>query len=158
MAKRLVIPWELKYKFLKGGYTSLFKGWLYAVREEYGAEAALRLYEKICKMSDRVKNLTNTLKDIFNIEGNDCETFAKWFDIWDEIMGREVTITERSKTIARKKIITCPFKTEAKDIGDHCLIMANIVAKTINPKTTLERPKGMCAGDQYCEFVTRIEE
>ena len=32
------------------------------------------------------------------------------------------------------------------------------VAKTINPKATVERPKGMCAGDSHCEYIFKIEE
>ncbi len=70
----------------------------------------------------------------------------------------EYTILERSKTINRIKVTKCPWKTEPKDISDWVLIFNNIVNKTINPKATLERPKAMCAGDSYCEYVWKIEE
>ena len=159
MAKKMVIPWELKYKWLKGAYTTLFKGWLYAVREEFGADTALKLYEKILKMGDRIKNMTYTLKDVFNIEGNDCETIGKWWEIYNELNGNERQILEMTKTLSRSRYpLGCAWKTELEDISDWMLFFCNIVNKTINPKATLERPKAMCAGDSYCEYVIKIEE
>ena len=109
-------------------------------------------------MGDRIKNLTNFFLTTFKLEGNDCETIGKWWDIWNELMGQETIILERSKTINRARITKCPVKTEYKDINEWDLIFNNIVAKTINPKITVERPKGMCAGDPYCEFIYKIEE
>ena len=47
MAKKVSIPWELKYKFAQGGWTTLLKGFLYEIREEYGAAAALKIYERL---------------------------------------------------------------------------------------------------------------
>ena len=158
MTKEIAIPWELKYKFAMGGWTSLFKGLMYAIREEYGAAAVLKIFERVWKMEDRVQNLTNTVLKIFNIDGNDAETIGKWFDIWNDITGTESNILERSNTIGRVKITKCPWKTAHKDISDWSLIFQDIVYKTINPKANIERVKGMCDGDPYCEYVTRIEE
>ena len=158
MAKKVAIPWELKYKFAMGGYASGYKGWLYTVREEYGATAALKLYERVCKREDRIKNFTKSILTIFKIENNDAEAIGEWFDIWSELIGQEYTVLERNKTIAKSKITRCPYKVEYKDISDYGLIFVNIVIKTINPKATVERPKGMCAGDPYCEYVYKIEE
>ncbi len=152
------IPWELKYDFAMKGYTNLGKGYLYAIREKYGAAAALEMYEMVNKMGDRAKNFTNTIRTIFNLEGNDAETIGQFFDIWAELTDQEVIILERSKIVNRIKYIKCPYKTEPKDISDWCKIFGNIVNKTINPTAILERPKGMCAGDSYCEFVWRIED
>lgn len=104
------------------------------------------------------KNITNTIRTIFKIEGNDMEAILKWFEIWWEFWGHEATILEFSKTIWRSKFTKCPWKTEYKDISDWALPFCNIVHKTINPKATVERPKAMCAGDPYCEYVTKIEE
>jgi hypothetical protein len=112
------LPCEFKLDYAMGGYLSLFKGWLYVVREEFGADTALRLYEKIMKMDDRVKNLTNTLLKAFKIERNDAETIAKWIDIYYSLAGFEYTWLERSKTIAKVKITKCLWKTEYKDISD----------------------------------------
>jgi len=158
MAKKVVIPWELKYDFAIRAYTSGYKGFLYAIREKCGAATTLEIFERVCAMDDRIKNLTNFFKTTFKLEGNHAETIGQWFDIWAELIGQEFTEPERSKTINRERITKCPFKTEPKDISDWCKIFAGIVNKTINPKATLERSKGMCAGDSYCEFVTRIEE
>ena len=153
MTKKVVIPLELKYDYAIKGYTGLHKGYLYAIREECGAETALKVYERLCKMDDRIKNLTYFILTTFKLEGNDCVTIAKWWDIYQEIMGIEGTWLERSKTVARSKITKCPSKTVYKDISDWVLIFMNIVAKTINPKATVERLKGMCAGDPYCEYI-----
>lgn len=109
-------------------------------------------------MGDRIKNLTNFFLTTFKIEGNDCETNAKWWDIWYELMGFESTWLERKKTINRTKITKCPVKTEYKDISDWALTFCDIIAKTINPKATVERPKAMCAGDPHCEYIVRLEE
>ena len=158
MAKKVTIPWELKYKFAVGGWTSGYKGWLYAVREEYGAAAALKLYERVQKMDNRVKNFTETVLKVFNLKGNDAETIGEFWDIWDELCGFEYTVLERSKTITSVKITKCPWKTEPIDISDWALIFVNLATKTINPKATVERPKGMCAGDPHCEYVYKIEE
>ena len=158
MAKKMVIPWELKADIRIKGWASVFKGLMYAVREEYGAAAALKMYERLCTMDDRIKNLTKTILEIFKIEGDDAETIAKWWEIYFELTGMEHTWPERSKTSSRMKITKCPFQTEPKDISDWVLSFVNIVAETINPKATYERPKGMCAGDQYCEYVFKIEE
>ena len=158
MAEKVEIPWETKYKFAMGGYSGVAKGFLELIREEYGAAAALKLYEKLVKKDDRIKNLTNTILTAFNLKGNDVETIGKWFDIWLELCGAEYTTLERSKTFNRMKVTMCPFKTEPKDISDWELIFSNMVVKTINPKATVEQPKTMCAGDPYCEVVHKIEE
>ncbi len=158
MAEKLEIPVEIKYQFAAGAFADTAKGFLYAYRKKYGAEATLEFFEMWCKDEDRVKNLTNTILKIFKIEGNDAETFAKWFEIWDELSGKESSLLELSKTIARIKVTKCPFKLDYEDLNEIRSIMINIVAKTINPKATVECPKGMCAGDPYCEYVWRIEE
>jgi hypothetical protein len=158
MVKKPVIPWELKYDFAMRGYAFAVKGFLYAIREKYSAAPALEIYERFCKMDERIKRLTNTLLTIFKIEGNDIETIEKWYDIWRELCGAEFTWFERSKTSVKQRISKCPFKTDPKDIKEWDLFFGNIVIKTINPKATIKRPKGMCAGDPYCEFITRIEE
>ena len=157
MAKKVDIPWETKYRFAIGGYSGIAKGFMHTIREEYGAEATLKIYEKLAKKDDRIKNLTNTILTAFNLEGNDAETIGKWFDIWLELCGAEYTTLERSKTTNRIKITKCPFKTDYKDISNWEPIFAGIVVKTISPKATHEHLKNMCAGDPYCEVVTRIE-
>jgi len=157
-APKREIPWELKYNIAMKSMSDFFRGWMYAIREKYGAEEALEICERVFKMGDTLKNFTNTIRKIFNLEGNDAETIWEWWDIWYEIAGYEYTWPERSKTSARQKITKCPFKMEYKDIGDFGLIFANIVIKTINPKATIEHLKGMCAGDPYCEYVFKIEE
>ena len=136
----------------------MLKGFLYAIRERYGADAALEIYEKVSKMDDRIKNMSQTLLNVFKIEGNDAETIGKWYEIWWELAGAECTWLERSKTSIRQKISKCPFKTEPEDISKWDSIFLNIVVKSINPKATGERPKAMCEGDPYCEFVYKIKE
>ena len=42
--------------------------------------------------------------------------------------------------------------------NEWALNFVNIVGKTINPKAIVERPKAMCAGDLYCEYVYNIKE
>jgi hypothetical protein len=157
MSKDVVIPWELKYKFVRGMLTTLFKGFMYEIRERYGAASALEIHESLNKRDGRIKNTTQTLKNVFKIEGKDCETIREWFDIWWELLGIEFTWLERSKTIARFKVTKCPWKTGYQDIGDWSFNLFNIVAKTINPKTIFERPKAMCNGDPHCEYVYKIE-
>jgi len=158
MAKKVVIPLELKLDFFKSAYMNTFRRFLYAIREEYGAAKALEMYEKTTKMDDSTKNLANTLLTIFKIEGNDAETIGKWHEIFHELVGFESTVLERSKTINRYKVTKCPLKPAYRDLSGWCLIGANIVEKTINSKATLERPKALCEGDPYCEFITKIEE
>ena len=158
MSKEVVIPWELKYKFVRGMMTTLFKRFMYEIREECGAATALKIHERLNRRDDRIKNMTYTLRDVFNIEGNDIETIDRWYNIYWDLTGIEGTSLELSKTHGRVKITKCPFKTGYKDISDWCLNFNNIIIKTINPKTILERVKGMCAGDPYCEFVWKIEE
>ena len=109
-------------------------------------------------MDDRVKNLTNTLLTIFKLEGNDVETIAKWWDIYGTLCGHEASWLERSETIARGKITKCIWKTEPKDLSDKCIIISGMINQALNLKATNERLKGMCAGDPYCEYVTKIEE
>ena len=152
------IPWELKYIYAKGGWTSLLKGLIYEIREKYGAAAALEIYESFNKRYDRIKKMTNNIKNAFKIEGNDAETIGQWWDIWWELTGYEGILLERSKTINRVKVTKCPWKTEPKDLGAWALIFTNIVIKTINPRATMERPKAMCAGDPYCEYIYKVEE
>ena len=159
MTKKVVVPWELKYKFVRGMLTTLFKGFMYEIREECGAATTLKIYENLNKRDDRIKNVTKNIKDVFKIEGNDAETIAKWIDIWDELVGVEGNLLEQSKTIVRFKVTKCPFKTESQDISNWSPdFLVSIVAKTINPRTKVERPKGMCAGDPYCEYIYKIED
>ena len=157
MSKKVVVPWELKYKFVRGMLTTLFKGFMYEIREECGAATTLKIYENLNKRDDRIKNVTKNIKEVFKIEGNDAETIAKWIDIWDELVGVEGNWLERSKTIAGIKVTKCPFKTVYKDVSDWCRIWQNIVVKTINNKVTSKRPQSMCAGDPYCEYISKIE-
>jgi hypothetical protein len=153
------IPWELKHDFAMRGYTSGMKGLIYAIREKYGAAVALELYETVTKMGNRAKNFTNTIRTIFKIEGNDAEAIGQIYDIWAELTGQEVIILERSKTVNRSKYTKCPWSTPVpKDISGWTLIWRKAITKTINPKATLERPKAMCAGDSYCEYIVKIEE
>ena len=158
MAKKIGVPLEFKYELTKKAWSSLIKGFLYVVRERHGAAEALACIERLFKMDDRAKNLTNFIKTVFKIEGNDADTMADWFKIYHEILGTESTTLELSKTNYRKKITKCPFQTGHKDVSDWCNIWSDIVYKTINPKATQERVKSMCAGDPYCEFVIKIEE
>ncbi|WP_287584186.1 hypothetical protein [Candidatus Borrarchaeum sp.] len=153
------LPWELKYNYVRGQMTTLFKGFLYAIREEYGAAAALKITEKMWRFKDRVKNMINTFLSVFEIQGNDLEKLAEFWDVYWEIQGSEAIILERSKTINRTKITKCPWSTpDPKDISGWCEIWANIVSESINPKISTKRLKGMCAGDPYCEYVWRIED
>jgi hypothetical protein len=158
LAKKVTLPCEFKYDFAIRGYTSILKAWLYVILEEYGAATMLKLYEKVCKIDDRVKRLTNSLLSIFKLEGNDTETIAKWFEIWFELIGIEYTWLKRSKTIAVAKMTKCPLKTEPKDISEWGLIWCDIKTKTINPKITFQRPQAMCEGDPHCEYVWKIEQ
>lgn len=158
MAKKIGIPFEFKYELAMKAWSSMIAGFLYVIREEFNAVTALKLIEILFKRDDRVKNLTNFIKNVFKIEGNDIEALNQWFDIYHELTGFESTTLEQSETSYRNKITKCPFKTGYKDVGDWCKIWCNIVYTTINPKATFERLKGMCAGDPYCEFVNKIEE
>lgn len=54
MNKKVVIPWELKYDFAMKSNAFVVKGFFYAIREVYGAAAALKLYERVCKMDNRI--------------------------------------------------------------------------------------------------------
>ena len=153
------LPWELKYKYVRGMGTTLLKGFMRAIRTKFDAATALELYEMVCKMDDRNKKMTMTLKDVFNIEGNDINTIMTWWEIFYELVGVEATWLEMTKTIARLKITECPWSTpDPKDINGWEIIFNSLITKTINPKATVERPKAMCAGDPYCEYVWRIEE
>jgi hypothetical protein len=158
MAKKPVIPWELKADFRLRGWTSLFKGLMFTIREKYGAAAALEIIERIWKMDNRTENLTNFFLTTFKIEGNNGKTMAKWWDIWYELTGSENITLEQSEKIYRNKVTKCPWKTKYTDISDWCKIYTSIVDKTINTKTTVERPKAMCLGDPHCEWVAKIQE
>ena len=158
MSKEIVIPLELKYDFAIKAYSSVHKGYLYAIRKKYGAATALEIYKELIKMGDRIKNFTNFLLNTFKIEGNDVEAIDRWWDIHHELTGVEGTALELSKKFSRSKVSKCPFKTEYKDLSDWCLIYQDLINTTINPKATSEAIKQMCAGDSYCEFVTKIEE
>ncbi len=157
MAKK-VIPWELKYKYIRGMLTTLLKGFLYEIREEYGAAKSLEIYERVSKRDDRIKNMTNTVRDVFNIEGNDAIAIAKWFNIFLELTGIEATTLELSNTICRFKVTKCLRRTEPKDISGWCNSLPIRAGMTINPKATFENPKRMCAGDPYCELFWKIED
>ena len=153
------LPWELKYKYVRGQMTTLFKGFLYAIREEYGAAAALKIAENMWEFNGRIRNMVSTLLNVFEIEGNDCETIGGFWDVYFEIQGTESIILERSKIINRIKVTDCPWSTpDPKDISSWCVILNDIIVKTINPKIAYERLKGMCAGDPYCEYVYKIVE
>ena len=153
------LPWELKYNYVRGQMTTLMKGFLYAIREEYGAAAALKIAEKMWKFNDRVKNMINTLLNVFEIQGNDLEKLAEFWDVYFEIQGTEAIILERSKTISRNKITKCPWSTpDPQDINVWCERWADTVSESINPKISNKRLKGMCAGDPYCEYVSKLEE
>lgn len=158
MSEKVPIPLLLKHDFMLRAYSSIVKGFLYAIREKYGANAALKTHLRACTMGDRIRNLTNSLLDIFKLDGDDAETIGKWFNIWFELTGVEYTTLKLSNTKSRIKVTKCPFKTEPKDISDWALFWTSIISKTINPKAIFERPKGMCAGDSYCEYVWKIEE
>ena len=156
--KKMKIPWELKYNFAMKGWTSNHKSWLYALREKYGAVEAIGIYEMFNEMGDRVKNITNTIRTIFKLEGNDCETIGKCWDIWHELAGQDTNILERSKIINKWRIIKCPFQTEYKDISNWCNRFDHVVGSTINPNATWEMITCMCAGDPYCECIVKLEE
>ena len=158
MSKKIGIPCEFKYELAMKGWSSMIVAFMYVIRDEFDASTALKLLEKLYKRDNRVKNLIKNIKTIFKIEGNDLEALTKWFEVCDELTGIEATWLERSKTSLRNKITKCPFKTGYKDLSDYIFIWMNIVLETINPKITFERPKGMCAGDPYCEYVYKLEE
>ena len=159
MAKKMTVPWELKYKFFRGMLTTLFKGFMLAIRERHGSAEALEIHEQVCKMDGRIKNMTNTLKEVFKIEENDIEAMVKWWDIYWEIAGIEGTWPEVNKTHYRIRITKCPWSTpDPKGISGWSIIYVGMINQALNPKATTERPKGMCAGDPHCEYIVRIEE
>lgn len=159
LVKKFSIPWELKYNYMKGMVTTLLKGFLYSIRTKFDAATSLEIYEMACKLDDRVKNMTMTLKDVFKIEGNGIEAISRWFEIWFELIGWEITWYERSKTISRFECpIGCAWMTKPEDLSEWVLIFYNIAAKTINPSAFIERPKGKCAGDSSCEYIIKIKE
>ena len=158
-APKIGLPLELKYKYVRGMMTTLFKGIMYVIREKFGAATALEIAEGFWRYDDRIPKMTRNLKNIFKIEGNDPEAILKWWNLYFEHVGIEATWLEVNKTFIRWKVTECPWSTpDPKDISGWCEIFCNIVDKTINPKAIHERPKGMCAGDPYCEHITRIEE
>ena len=153
------LPWEIKYDYVRGMLTTLLKGFLYTIREKYGGPASLEIYEMLEKRFDRLKNMAKDLKDVFKIEGNAIETIMTWWEIIYEIVGVEATWLEVTKTYSRIKITKCPWSTpDPKDISDWEMIFNSIISKVINPKVTVERPKAMCAGDPYCEYIHKLEE
>ena len=159
MAKKIAIPWELKYKFVKGMLTTVFKGFIYEIREECGAATTLKIYENIQRRDDRAKKAAKTIKEVFKIEGNDIEAIQRWWEIYWELLEIQGIVVELSKTYARVRFpMGCAWKTDPKDIKDWFLILGNIFTKALNPKAKLERIKGMCDGDSFCEYVTTIEE
>ena len=158
IAKIVEIPWKLKHDFALRGWGTNHRGHLYALREIYGAKEALEMYERFCQMGDRAKNLTNRIREIFKIKGNDVETWAQWWNIYFELVGIDYTILEQSKTLWRAKITKCPWKTEHKDISKWDLILPTMIATCINPKGIADWAKSRCAGDPYCEYVFKIEE
>jgi hypothetical protein len=157
-ATKAVIPWELKYDYAIVGWTGILKGFLYATREKYGPTVTVEIYERVCAMDDRVENLANTIRTIFNLEGNDAEAIGKLYDLWDEFTGTEYTTLERSKIINRRKVTKCPWQTQYLDISDWMIPFTQTFVNAINPKAIFERPKGMCAGDSYCEYVWKLEK
>ncbi len=70
----------------------------------------------------------------------------------------EGVIFERSKKISHHKVTKCPWKIDYKDLSEWTFIFCERVAKYINPMLNLERPKAMCAGDSYCEYIFTLEE
>jgi len=157
MAEKLEIPWETKYKFAVGGYHAAITGFLSLISEEFGADATYKLYERFCKENDRIKHLVEIIQNVFKIDGNDLDAVGKWWDIFYELYGTEAQDLEQSTTLTRNKITKCPWKIEGKGIDDWCMIFSDIVYETINPKATIEKVKGMCNGDSYCEFVSKLK-
>ena len=153
------LPLEFKYQFVRGQLTTLFKGFMYVIREKFGAATALELAERMWLFDDRVKKMTELILNIFNIEGNDIKALMKWWEIFYEIVGVEATWLEVTKTYARIKITKCPWSTpDPKDISDWDIILPSVINKTINPKATVERLKAMCAGHPNCEYIHKIDE
>ncbi len=153
------LPCEFKYDWAIRGYANILRAFLYAIREEYGADAAVRIKERIDNMSDRVKEgFVKPILEIFKIDGDDAETIGAVFDVWGEVCGQEGVILERSETVNRIKYTKCPWKTEPKDLSGWCNSFNIIVGKTVTPKVAFEPIKLMCAGDPHCEFVWKIEE
>ena len=158
MAKKIGIPCEFKFQLIFTAYSTMLKGFMYEIRERFDAATALELLQSFFNRDDRVKNLTNFIKKVFKIEGNDVESIYKWLDIWLEICGFEYDRLEQSKTFGRNRITKCPFKMGYKDLSDWCVNWNAIIYETLNQKATIEAIKQMCAGDPYCEFVSKIEE
>ena len=159
MTKKVVIPWELKYDFAMKSNASVVKGFLYAIREEYGAAVALKIAENMWTFKDRIKNMVKMILKVFEIEGDNAETIGEFWDVYSEISGIEGVILERSKTSGRQKITKCPWNTpDPKDLSDWCERFCNVINKSINPKVASKRPMGMCTGDSYCEIAWKIEE
>lgn len=153
------LPWEIKYNYVRGMLTTLLKGFLFSIREKYGGPAALEIYDMLEKKFDRIKDMSKFLREVFKIEGNDMETIMTWWEVFYELVGVEATWLEVTKTLTRIKITKCPWSTkDPEDINDWELRFNRIVSQTINPKVTVERPKAMCAGDPYCEYIWELEK
>ena len=157
MAKKIGIPCEFRCELAMTAWATSIKGFMYVVRERHGAAEALACIERFFEMDDRMKNLTNFIKKVFKIEGNDLESAEKWYETYLEIIGSEFKTLERSKTLWRNKVTKCIFKTGYKDLSEWCIIWNKFVLETLNPKFTAETIKQMCAGDPYCEFATKLE-
>ncbi len=116
------------------------------------------MYERMNRMGDRLQNIVNKFRTIFNVKGNDAEAIVDVISIWLDLAEFEYT-TELAKLISKLIVTKCPWTTDYKDISDWDVnTFVTNMAKTVNPKATIEQPKNMCAGDSYCEFIFKIEE
>jgi hypothetical protein len=159
LVKKFSIPWELKYKYVKGMLTTVFKGFMYEIRTKFDAATALEIYEMVQKRDKRVENMVNALKDVFNIEGNGIEAISTFLQIWFELTGWEVTWFDQLKTFIRFKCpLGCAWMTKPEDLSEWFLVISNIFVKSINPKAIIVRHIGMCAGDSSCEYIIKLEE
>jgi hypothetical protein len=97
-----------------GDWTAWLKAYHYAIREKYGTDAALEIYERTCKMDDRIKSFTNAVLKAFELEGNDAETIGAWWDLWHNSMGRKVLYLNGLKKSIELKSLSVRLKQSPK--------------------------------------------
>jgi predicted ArsR family transcriptional regulator len=119
--------------------------------DKYGMDEALKMLRPYL---EKLGEPAPVFAEMMGIEGNDAMAIASIFCLYEgQILKVEGEVTEASPDRVVKRSTNCPFQNLSSGFCWAFTIMAEGMAKAINPDYELKVTQMMTEGDPVCEWV-----
>lgn len=124
---------------------------LRALVDKFGAEETMATLRSHLEQTGEPAPI---FAEMMGIQGNDAMSIASIFCLYEgQILSVEGEVTEASPERVVKRSTKCPFQSLSPAFCEAFTIMAEGMARAINPEYTIVTTQMMTRGDPVCEWV-----